>query len=454
MTKHTFINFKQIISIMKKITFLFLSLLMCLGASAKISTKQLLITGVPLVGEKQVTLSTWADFQLCNKLLSIADYPKVRIVYSGAAGKLFAYIKCTATKQQQNIGVLKDSADVDTTIVFDTAKFGSMDSIYIDIQGQEAPNTFHLKKVAFIAADGTEMSPTYKTGSWGNSVGSYSGVSTLAQWGRMGGASWVPTKWVQGETHEFTIKLNSPIPNGKWYFIYKKPGATTETYINLPMGKTEFTLSLNFDYGTYMNLQSQMASNSLDIASMTRTVYAPVYKDTTSIYTSEYGTDMGEWFGSVIIPAEKFAKAMVYDVISVKISNAKATSKIGFRENTEDLLPLADDVNEVTLTDGAVEFNYTIKDAAVLAKLKKNGVNISGSDVTVKSADLISTDDSYDPNATPTAIKTASNDNADVTETQIFNVAGQQQSTMSKGMNIVRQRLSNGTVKVKKVLVK
>jgi hypothetical protein len=442
---------------MRKITFLFLSLMMmCLNTSAKITTTPLSVGGIPFTGENTwyVTLLKNSHFIVNKPLISLNDYPTVKIEYEVLSGSFSAYVQCDATKARQELGSLENGKTVDQTITFDNTKFSSMDSIYICIDGHGSPSgTLLLKKVAFIKADGTEEYLTYKKGNWGNTVDCYSGISTMGKWARMGGSAWIQP-WAKGETHEYTIKLNEPVPNSKWFFIYKKPDAKSETYVRVPEGCTEFTLSLNFDYGTFLNLQSQTDANKLNIASLTRTIYAPVYKDTTTLYADENGTDMGEWFGSVAIPAEKFAKAMIYDIISVKLCNSTTTSKIGFRENTTDLTPLADNLNEVAITDTTVQFDYIIKDTTVLAKLKANGVNISGSNMAITAVNLISTDDSYDPNAIPDAIQTVRSENADVVETQIFNVAGQQKSSIVRGLNLIRQRLSNGTVRVKKVLVK
>ena len=42
----------------------------------------------------------------------------------------------------------------------------------------------------------------------------------------------------------------------------------------------------------------------------------------------------------------------------------------------------------------------------------------------------------------------------DVVKTQVFNLSGQVQQRLSQGVNIVRETLSNGKVRTRKIMVK
>lgn len=422
---------------MKKITLLLFSLCMLTTtASATITKTPLPITGVKnLTGEVDVSLTdgSYAEFYLTLANLDITKYPKMRIQYSDYTGNIYFYASNSAGTQE--LDSLKKDGEYESTITFDTVKFKS-NPIIKTVSLKASPSAhIHIKDVVYISTDGTEVRPIYHQCGWSTTIkGIYSGVATMGEWVRMGGTAWAAPEYNSGEIHQYTLQLNTPVKANQFTIEYRKSGDTKNGYMDLPDNTSVFSFFLNFKCD-FVQLMHKWGTQTIDIASMTRTVFHPEVTGTTDIYDDNVEADMGNWSKRVIIPSEKFEEAYINDIISVSLSNSTTTSVIGFRENTDQMLALDNAVGQLAISDTTTVFNYVISTDSVLKKLRTNGLIISGNAFTLKNVELKTTTDSYDPDNVPAAVKSiASNaDNGKIVETKIYNVAGQLESSMKKG---------------------
>lgn len=436
---------------MRKITFLLLGLLLSAGASATITTKQLTLTGgwgntKLMTGAVNVNFdSQWGEFKICTDNFSIADYPTFKITYSGASKGMQLKVQ---NKTLVDAGKYEGQyIDIDTTATeltgtFDTTKFGTDNVITtFNIQGKDTGAKINIKDVVLIKADGTQKETNYAS-VWGTSTVDYSGTYVFTkQWAQLGG--WTTTMG-EGETHTYTLKLNKPAPAN---FQFKVD--TPESYIAIPAGTTETSLVFTKAYNNISIQYTGTANDTISIASLTCKIAKTTITGSTDIYTGD-AVDMGNWTGHITVGADQFTNAKINDIILVTFSNAASGAQIGLRSNSEGWPTLDQNTKYASISN--TTYQYTITADSVLTKLKNAGLIIQGHDFTVTKVTLETTDDSYTP--TPTAINTTGKTSAELVETTVYNVAGQQNAKLVKGINIVRQRLNDGTVKVKKVLVR
>jgi hypothetical protein len=293
---------------MKRITLLFVSVLMMfLNTSAKITTTPIPLTGIPFTGEYpwQIVLEGTGTphFVFNNANVTTSDYKSAKIDYQVISGDLKLYVRSddVTPKPQQLIGEFRTGDKGEETVEFDKTVFtsttGTNYKFYLIIEGA---GTILLNKVAFIASDNTEHYLNYKATYGTKSYNCYSAVATLAKNSAIGGASWMPStatkdasnnntltaNLVEGEFHDYTINLNKAATdptNWQFRYTYKTGKSTRYNFADshIKITDTQITMSLTSSYIKGVDIFCTNAS-SLDIASVTRTVYTPITVSTTA----------------------------------------------------------------------------------------------------------------------------------------------------------------------------
>ena len=398
---------------MKKITFLFVALLLCMGVKATPTVTELTLTDVysGLTTLNYLSLSNsgkenvYGEYYLTTTV-NVNTYKGFILEYKLISGSAQVKVKNSTSDDGDKAVSISSITDDFTTCSRNFSDLGfEGNPQYISVQTLAENTEIQIKKFYLIDNNGNEIVTATGRGSnsWeitASNIGSCYLAST--GWVTMSiPATDYNTTTDQKHTYKITF---SEAPTTDIAIWLNGTGSGDET-THIPAGSSEFSFDVtNAITGNTIYLKNKSENCTFAISSITRTVYTYV----NTLYDGD-AVAMGDWKNFENLRTDnkgELANIKIGDVIRLTCTNATSDNQVNIC-NGYTYTTFTGYNKSLTVQEGAQTVSFEINDAETVERIIEGGIVISGKQFTLTKVELITDDNNTTLTYAPITITSA-----------------------------------------------